>query len=350
MDIQTARSLSALTTEFYRQASTSFSDTRRHAWPGWERLLAVSGLASLDSPRVLDLACGNLRFERYLAERGMRARVWAVDNCDDLALSAEGLASDVPRREDADTANFALRARELAGDDSRQRGAGCDDLALSAEGLASDVPRREDAGAINLALRANELAGDDSRQQGVGCNDLASRSKESMRSEARRQELGRSFFTTADGGPLAVAYQHLDVMECLYAESDLSPAIDAPACDLCVSFGFMHHIPLREHRMQVLRALVDHARSGGLVALSLWQFERDPRIAGKARPVSGGDRGDYLLGWQGTAGLQRFCHSFSEEEVDELSASVALDAREVARYSADGKSGDLNRYLVLERL
>ena len=102
--------------------------------------------------------------------------------------------------------------------------------------------------------------------------------------------------------------------------------------------------------MQALRSLMDHTRPGGYVALSLWQFERDPRIAAKAQPVPDGDRGDYLLGWQGTAGLQRFCHSFSEEEVDELSVSVAPDAREVARYSADGKSGDLNRYIVLERV
>lgn len=261
MDIQTARKLSALTTEFYQRTSESFSDTRRSAWPGWERLLETPGLALRDSLHVLDLACGNLRFERYLAGTGVRTTAWAVDNCDDLASLGAHLVYD-----------------ESRGDCERDVAFGASDALLP-----------------------------------------------------------------------AVAYQHLDVMECLYAGEDLSAAIEAPACELCVSFGFMHHIPMREHRMRVLRALVDHAVPGGLVALSFWQFERDERIMAKAQPVTEGEPGDYLLGWQGWTGLYRYCHSFSEDEVDELAASVVSHAREVARYSADGKRGDLNRYLVLER-
>ena len=262
MDIQTARSLSALTTEFYQRTSESFSDTRRSAWPGWERLLEVPGLASRDSLRVLDLGCGNLRFERYLAVRGVRTSAWAVDNCDDLASLGVSLVRDESR------GSHGLN-------------------------VARDVP---------------------------------------------------------DASMPAVEYQHLDIMECLYAGRDLSAAIGAPAFDLCVAFGFMHHIPLSEHRMCVLRALVDHAQPDGYVALSFWQFGRDARIMAKAQRVAQGDEGDYLLGWQGQAGLQRYCHSFSEEEVDELVASVASRTREVARYSADGKRGDLNRYIVLEAL
>jgi hypothetical protein len=67
----------------------------------------------------------------------------------------------------------------------------------------------------------------------------------------------------------------------------------------------------------------------------------------KAQPLA--DKGDYLLGWQGRRDVQRYCHSFCEEEVDSLAGTVAEQAREVDRFSADGKSGDLNRYVVLQR-
>ena len=59
---------------------------------------------------------------------------------------------------------------------------------------------------------------------------------------------------------------------------------------------------------------------------------------------------DHFLGWQTDPSPLRYCHHFPEAEVDELVASVGTVAREVARYSADGSSGTLNRYLVLEKL
>lgn len=61
--------LCALTGEFYRANAESFSQTRQSPWQGWVRLLEVVEAASGQEPlRVLDLACGNLRFERYLAD------------------------------------------------------------------------------------------------------------------------------------------------------------------------------------------------------------------------------------------------------------------------------------------
>jgi SAM-dependent methyltransferase len=71
--------LAALTSEFYVQRAASFSATRDHPWPGWktclpyiENLIHAEGPAyppSQSSHRVLDLACGNLRFFDYLHER-----------------------------------------------------------------------------------------------------------------------------------------------------------------------------------------------------------------------------------------------------------------------------------------
>lgn len=237
MDLDVARHLSELNTRFYQQARTSFAATRQSGWPGWGRLLELVGWSEPAGHTVLDLACGNLRFERYLRERGQDVQAWAYDNCDELAL-------------------------------------------------ASDV--------------------------------------------------------------VGVSYRHLDVMDVLYGERDLARAIDAPACDLSVSFGFLHHVPLMVHRVAVCQALLEHARPGGVVAVSLWQFARDERLLSKAEPVVGGDPGDYLLGWQGTD-LRRYCHSFSEDEVEGLADALSCEADLLDSYSADGKTGNLNRYLVLQR-
>lgn len=186
---------------------------------------------------MLDLACGNLRFARFVRSRRVDARIWAVDNCDDLA--------------------------------------------------------------------------------------------------------------NADPDMRDVRYQHLDIARTLLDGRDVSAALEAPACDLCVCFGFMHHVPMPQHRVDVLKALVDHAAPGGIVAVSLWQFERDARIVAKAQPLT--DKGDYLLGWQDRRDVQRYCHSFCKEEIDSLTSAVARQAHEIERFSADGKSGDLNRYVVLRR-
>lgn len=90
-DNQTARRLIELNTEFYRLQAASFSQTRHSAWAGWERL--ADGLSLGNHAKVLDLACGNLRFERFLQERFPRTRLEfdAIDNCPALSAGAEGI-------------------------------------------------------------------------------------------------------------------------------------------------------------------------------------------------------------------------------------------------------------------
>ncbi|MBQ6521313.1 MAG: class I SAM-dependent methyltransferase, partial [Atopobiaceae bacterium] len=84
MDRATAQQMTALTCDFYRRVGPSFSATRAGAWPGWERMLDLIATCG-DAPRVLDLACGNLRFERALFGRMPAACAWAVDSCDEMA-------------------------------------------------------------------------------------------------------------------------------------------------------------------------------------------------------------------------------------------------------------------------
>ena len=241
-----------MTGEFYAQTSVSFSATRMAPWEGWARVLEeAQQLAREDaSLRVLDLACGNLRFERYLADAWAGpTHTYAFDSCDELVQACE---------------------------------------------------------------------------------------------EA----------------PAGTSYEHLDVLDALMERHDLSALLKVPACDLCVCFGFMHHVPLKEHREQLLRALVSCLRPGGLLAISFWQLSKSERLLRKARSTTKiasaqlnlHDLGpnDYLLGWQDRSDVLRFCHDFDEAELDGLLAAVP-DAHEIARFSADGSTDKLNRYLLMCR-
>lgn len=264
MNTETAQMLNDITAAFYRKQAESFSATRQSPWDGWVRCLdaAREGFSAADlsdrETAVLDLACGNLRFESFLESADPdRAYVFhAVDDCDELA-----------------------------------------DEALSDE----------------------------------------SAPKGGMRNPVR--------------------YQSLDVIRILLAGGDLRSAIEAPTCDLVVSFGFMHHIPLASCREEVLSALVDRTRSGGTVAVSFWQFLNNEALAAKAYETHERamaelglpplETGDFLLGWKNTPGAYRYCHNFDDSEIDRLIASVADRATVADRFLSDGRSGNLNAYLVL---
>lgn len=252
MDEKTADALCALTNDFYRNQCRSFSDTRRSPWHGWHACLEVlrdAGFSGETHPLcVLDLACGNLRFEAFLGQELPQAdfKFFAVDDCDDL------------------------------------------------------VP------------------------------DLAN-----------------------------VRYQSLDIMATLRKGGSLSEYLEAPACDIAVAFGFMHHVPGACRREAVLRGLLDKTRAGGFVIVSFWQFLNDEKLAAKAAVTHARglrelglpslDENDFLLGWQEVQGAYRYCHSFSDDEIAALLASVAGDAYVVARFLADGKAGNLNSYAVLQK-
>lgn len=249
--------LCALTGEFYRANAESFSQTRQSPWQGWVRLLEVmdARAAERELLRVLDVACGNLRFERYLADAlpGRMLSGWAVDNCEPLVEAGE-----------------------------------------------------------------------------------------------------RSEF-----GPLSrIAFQNLDVIERL-SGGRLRESLEAPDAsrDLAVSFGFMHHVPLECWRAELLRTLIAKVRPGGFVAVSFWRFLNSDKLAGKAKETTSRARAelgipelppnDYLLGWQDTQGLYRYCHHFDESEIERLLAMMADSADLVSRFEADGRTGNLNEYVVL---
>ena len=153
----------------------------------------------------------------------------------------------------------------------------------------------------------------------------------------------------------------LDVIKSLL-DNTLSSELTVPACDLVVAFGFLHHVPGAEKRLQLLRTLLEKSKPGGFVCVSFWQFMNSQKLAAKAQEttvqglqVLGIDASeleehDYLIGWQDKANTCRYCHHFSQKELDELLASFGSDVHVCAQFSADGKDNNLNRYVILQRV
>lgn len=276
MDTKFAQMLCQLNNDFYRDQAVSFSDTRHAKWPGWERCLKAVSSVFLDQSNsvVLDVACGNLRFEKFLASQLLERhiQVWALDSCDELL--PQTCAGTLVEKVNADGA---------------------------------DTPD-----AIDVHLQIN--------------------------------------------------YLHCDVMEAIGSSKVFTYGI--PQADISVSFGFMHHVPLPEWRVQLLNSLIEATKPGGFVCVSFWEFLADEGLAAKAYktheralaelgPVWGFSSadfndGDFLLGWRNTPGAYRYCHSFSTSEVDALIATVSSRAECVARFRADGRTETLNEYIVLQ--
>lgn len=166
----------------------------------------------------------------------------------------------------------------------------------------------------------------------------------------------------ADGPAFPVAYESSDIVGGLIAGAPLCELHHAPQVDMAVSFGFLHHVPGERLRIRVLEGMVDAVRPGGCAAVSLWQFMNNAALAAKVRATHAQasealglaadafDEGDYLLGWKNVEGVWRYCHHFSDEEVGRLIDAVSSRARLVDVFEADGRTGAMNKYLVLQRI
>lgn len=306
MNREAVRALCQLNTEFYERNAASFSQTRTVPWEGWRRCMAACGFddfdEALDQPAnaqtadsVLDIACGNLRFEAFLANAYPHIdwSFFAVDNCEPLVASGQ---EDIAKK-----VHFT-----------------CEDIVSN---LLEGLPAAEPANIPALAA--------------------------------------------------------------------------ATPFDLVVSFGFLHHIPSFDLRRQFLLEALSQVKPGGYLVVSFWQFLNDPAkrakieqthvealafFAGCAETRTNDrealDRGvgssssdnpnpsclkppaffagslepnDYFLGWKNEPGNYRYCHHFSNEEIDRIIAVLAPHATVVESFSADGKPGNLNRYVVFKR-
>ncbi len=92
MDQKTVLLLNQLNQNFYNQSANSFSDARQHPWPGWKQLTPLlSSIFQLPTSTVLDLACGNGRFLKFLTSKlpNNSFRYIGIDSDDKLLKQAK---------------------------------------------------------------------------------------------------------------------------------------------------------------------------------------------------------------------------------------------------------------------
>jgi SAM-dependent methyltransferase len=147
----------------------------------------------------------------------------------------------------------------------------------------------------------------------------------------------------------------LDVVSAL-AEGRAADAFGRDRFDLAICFGFMHHVPQPAWRGRLLDALLGAVHPGGRVVAGFWMFTRSERLAAKAREATARagvgflGESDWLMGWQDREDIFRFCHAFSEGEIDALIGSAGVSCEVEAVWDADGREGNLNRYVMLKRV
>ncbi len=119
-------------------------------------------------------------------------------------------------------------------------------------------------------------------------------------------------------------------------------------------FGVFHHLPSQQLRRKALQELAKLVAEKGFLLISLWRFAEFKRYTEKSiRPdvfkidSTQLEQGDYLLGWD-TAPVARYCHSFSQEDIDDLKQATQT-LQVVAQFNADSKEGSANTYLVFQK-
>lgn len=331
MDWDAARMLLDVNNKFYARNAASFSSSRHAPWPGWGKVLDLVDAFSLSSNPafdVLDLAAGNGRFEWFLAGQSAR-RAWRDKGMRKMSC-------------------WTLD--------------GCGALLSESAWKKPFRASVEQAVPMEVFPRHWDLC---------DCMPKAAANKEGVAREG-----AECLQAYEQGGGNAMTFA--DAHACL----DDSLA-QVGSFDLVVCFGFFHHVPGVELRHALLRALLDRARPGGLVAISLWRFLdvvdsiSCADIVDEA-PVSqdeeltdaevwallshdGGARlnswlsakleeNDRLLGWRNAPSEVRYCHAFTAEEADALIEAASSQGALVSRFKADGRESRMNEYLVFRRI
>lgn len=143
-----------------------------------------------------------------------------------------------------------------------------------------------------------------------------------------------------------------------FITTEPAQALPPGSFDLICVLGVLHHVPGRSERQALVRALAARLAPGGLLVLTLWRLDQDPRFSTRVVPFADYNRsaaeplaldqlepGDTLLRWGNPGGPPRYCHFPDALESAQLVAAPTLQL--VERFHADGRGGKLNEYALL---
>jgi tRNA (uracil-5-)-methyltransferase TRM9 len=142
----------------------------------------------------------------------------------------------------------------------------------------------------------------------------------------------------------------LEGLQARLAPFDLmNDALPDEQYDLVALFGVLHHVPGSERRLALMRDLAQRVKTGGILAFACWRFHEYPRFRDRITAWGADDHveaHDYLLDWRRGERALRYCHYVDDAEHAALVAATGL--REIDSYRADGETGDVNRYSILQ--
>ena len=104
--------------------------------------------------------------------------------------------------------------------------------------------------------------------------------------------------------------------------------------DLVAILAVMHHLP-QPCRALLLKRAVTCLNPGGILFLSFWEFNKT-----KGKNIG---NNDYILSWKLGITAKRYCHLYTQEEIDGLIKPLNLQL--LVNFIADTS----NRYLILQK-
>ncbi len=129
--------------------------------------------------------------------------------------------------------------------------------------------------------------------------------------------------------------------------------------DLVALFSVLHHLPGLAQRTRLVADLGRRLTPSGRLVVTFWRFADTPEFARRhlpwhhynataTQPIAERDleSGDHLLTWNGDTQSPRYCHHAANDEIEAVIEASGLEV--VDDFSADGRRGEGNRYLVLK--
>lgn len=154
--------------------------------------------------------------------------------------------------------------------------------------------------------------------------------------------------------------QQTDIISKLKNDEDF---LENQKFSLIGSFGVFHHIPSYDLRVKAINYLLSKLEKDGYLIISLWQFIEFKRFQKKVvldsnsanslelkqETLSPNDleKNDYILDWKRGKQALRYCHFYDKKEQQQLIKDTKASL--IKEYRADGKEGNVNQYIVLQR-
>ena len=119
--------------------------------------------------------------------------------------------------------------------------------------------------------------------------------------------------------------------------------------ELVVGFGITHHIPNHDFRLKWFEHITKLVNSGGLIIFTFWNYHRDTRFINNAVSIPRSNN-DFLLSWNGQKN-QRTYHIYTESELKKIiDVYRNNDVELIEEFESDGKTNNLNNYLIFRKI